>query len=93
MGWLGRTLGDVSKQFFATVAVGELWLTFRAQVLGSLQIVHLFKRFCLLLGELLLIIVLSRACYAVEEHAALLCVAEVVDNSEDEEAEACSTEY
>ena len=71
----------------------EVALTLRSKVLGSLQVVHLLQRFRLFLRELLLIIVLPGSCYAIEEHAALLCVAEVVHDGEDKEAEACSAEY
>lgn len=67
--------------------------TLCSKVLGSLQIVHGFQGLGLLFGELLLIIVLSGAGYPVKEDAALLCAAEVIDDGEDEETEACGAKY
>ena len=83
----------VSKWFWQTQRKEFLSPTLRSQIFSSLQIVHLFQRLGLLLGELLLIVVLSGSCNAIEKHASLLCVAEVVDDGEEEETEACGAKH
>ena len=59
--------------------------TLGAHVLGPLDVIHFLERLGLFLGELLLIIVLAWSRYPVEEDAALLRVAEVVDNGGDDQ--------
>jgi hypothetical protein len=59
--------------------------TFGPQVLRPLQIIHLFERLGLLLGELLLIVVLARPRYPVQKNTPLLCVSEIIDDGCDDE--------
>lgn len=62
--------------------------TFCPQVLCPLQLVHGLERLCLLLGKLLLVVIFTRARYAVEEDAARMRIPEVVNNGGEEEADA-----
>jgi len=64
--------------------VGARLITFGAEVLGTLQVIHVLQSILLFTQESLLVIVFSRSTDAVEEDASAIGVAEEVDEGQND---------
>jgi hypothetical protein len=67
--------------------------TLRSHIFCPLYVVHVLQRLGLLLRKLLLVVIFTRSCYAIQEDAALVGVSEVVHNGGNDEANSRSAQH
>ncbi len=86
---MGLLAQKLHKSVYVTLSqVRTACHTLSAHVLGSLYVIHFLQSLGFFFGKLLFVVIFTGSRYPVQEDAALLCISEVVNNGDEDKAEA-----